>query len=85
MKALALGATAVGIGRPYLYSLTYGEEGCKALTGILKDELENSLRLCGITKVDELHPGLVNTSAIDHLVPESEGHSWIKWKPKAMI
>lgn len=27
LKAIALGATAVGIGRPFLYSLAYGEEG----------------------------------------------------------
>jgi len=32
LKALALGATAVGIGRPYLYSLTYGQEGIEHLT-----------------------------------------------------
>lgn len=32
LKALALGATAVGIGRPYLYSLTYGQEGVEHLT-----------------------------------------------------
>lgn len=29
VKALALGATAVGLGRPFLYGNgTYGEEGC---------------------------------------------------------
>jgi L-lactate dehydrogenase (cytochrome) len=32
LKAISLGATAVGIGRPYLYSLTYGEEGVEHLT-----------------------------------------------------
>lgn len=32
LKAIALGATAVGVGRPYLYSLTYGAEGVKHLT-----------------------------------------------------
>ncbi len=32
VKALALGATAVGIGRPYLYSLAYGAEGVEHLT-----------------------------------------------------
>lgn len=32
LKALALGATAVGIGRPYLYSLAYGQEGVQHLT-----------------------------------------------------
>ena len=32
LKAIALGATAVGIGRPYLYSLTYGEQGVEHMT-----------------------------------------------------
>jgi L-lactate dehydrogenase (cytochrome) len=32
LKALALGATAVGVGRPYLYSLAYGQEGVEHLT-----------------------------------------------------
>jgi L-lactate dehydrogenase (cytochrome) len=32
LKAISLGATAVGVGRPYLYSLTYGEEGVQHLT-----------------------------------------------------
>jgi isopentenyl diphosphate isomerase/L-lactate dehydrogenase-like FMN-dependent dehydrogenase len=32
MKALALGATSVGIGRPYIYALAYGEAGVQHLT-----------------------------------------------------
>ena len=32
LKALALGATAVGIGRPYLYALAYGSKGVEHLT-----------------------------------------------------
>lgn len=31
LKAIALGATAVGIGRPFLYSLAYGQEGAEHL------------------------------------------------------
>jgi L-lactate dehydrogenase (cytochrome) len=31
LKAIALGATAVGIGRPFLYSLTYSKEGVEHL------------------------------------------------------
>ncbi len=85
LKALSLGATAVGVGRPFLYSLTYGQEGVEHLISILKDELETTLRLLGITDVDRLHPGLVNTKAVDHLVSDSEDHSWIQWRPKAML
>ena len=32
LKALALGATAVGIGRPYLYALTHGQDSIEHLT-----------------------------------------------------
>lgn len=31
IKAIALGATAVGIGRPFLYSLVYGQQGAEHL------------------------------------------------------
>ncbi|KAF2475974.1 cytochrome b2 [Lindgomyces ingoldianus] len=85
LKAIALGATAVGIGRPYLYSLAYGEEGSEHLTQILKDELETSMRLCGITDIDQAHPGLVNTQDVDHLVATGVGHPYIQWRPKAKI
>ncbi|EGY16092.1 cytochrome b2 [Verticillium dahliae VdLs.17] len=72
LKAIALGATAVGIGRPTLYSLVYGQEGVEHLVQILKDELETSMRLCGITSLDEATPALVNTRDIDHLVAPVE-------------
>lgn len=85
LKALCLGATAVGIGRPFLYSLCYGQEGVEHMISILRDELETSLRLVGFTDVDRLHPGLVNTKDLDHLVPESEDHSWAGWRPRANL
>ncbi|KAF2112231.1 FMN-dependent dehydrogenase-domain-containing protein [Lophiotrema nucula] len=85
LKAIALGATAVGVGRPYLYSLTYGDGGVEHLTQILKDELETSMRLCGITDVDQAHPGLINTQDIDHMVAESVKHPYIQWRPRAKI
>jgi len=31
LKALCLGATAVGMGRPFLYSVNYGQEGVEHL------------------------------------------------------
>ncbi|CAG8193289.1 unnamed protein product [Penicillium nalgiovense] len=54
LKALALGATAVGIGRSYLYSLTYGQEGAEHLTQILKNELVSAMKLSGITHIDQV-------------------------------
>ncbi|KAK8056835.1 hypothetical protein PG993_002062 [Apiospora rasikravindrae] len=68
LKAIALGATAVGIGRPYLYSLVYGQEGAEHLTQILKDEIEVSMRLCGITDLSQAGPDLLNTADVDYLI-----------------
>jgi 4-hydroxymandelate oxidase len=48
VKALAFGATAVGIGRPVLWGLaTGGEEGVAHVLGLLRSELEAALALCG--------------------------------------
>ena len=52
---------------------------------VLKDEVETSMRLCGITDIDEAHPGLVNTQCVDHLVSAAVEHPYIQWKPKARI
>ncbi|KAF5586147.1 L-lactate dehydrogenase (cytochrome) [Fusarium subglutinans] len=68
LKAIALGATAVGIGRPFLYSLIHGQDGAEHLCHILKDELETSMRLSGITSLSEARPSLVNTFDIGHMV-----------------
>lgn len=64
IKCLALGATAVGIGRPCLYSMTagYGEEGVRHLINILKGELLVNMGLVGATSIDELVPSMINTA-----------------------
>lgn len=85
LKALALGATAVGIGRPYLYALSYGQEGVEHMTDILKDELVSALKLSGITDVDEAHPGMVNTARLEPLIRGEEHHQWIQWKPRSRL
>jgi L-lactate dehydrogenase (cytochrome) len=55
VKALALGATACMIGRPYLYGLAAGgEEGVtKALT-VLRNEIKRALMLLGCPDVKKL-------------------------------
>ncbi|KAK7413476.1 hypothetical protein QQX98_007624 [Neonectria punicea] len=75
LKAIALGATAVGIARPFLYSLVYGQKGVEHLSQLLKDELETSMRLAGITSLDQATPALVNTLDIDHMVPSGDAGS----------
>ncbi|WAO91430.1 Hypothetical protein NCS54_00890000 [Fusarium falciforme] len=82
-KALCLGAKGVGVGRGFLYALNYGQEGIEKYVQILKDELETTMRLCGVTHLSQVHPGLVNTLAIDHLVSDSDNHPYARWRPKA--
>ncbi len=48
-KALAVGATAVGIGRPYIWGLAaYGQEGVERVLEILRAELLLAMRGCGV-------------------------------------
>lgn len=52
LKALALGANAVLIGRPYIYGLAVGAaEGVAAVVNILKRELEQAMALTGRTTI----------------------------------
>ncbi len=60
LKALALGANAVSIGRPYLYGLASGGQvGVERALGLLKAELERSMGLLGCRTIAELGPGHV--------------------------
>ncbi|KAF9529723.1 FMN-dependent dehydrogenase-domain-containing protein [Crepidotus variabilis] len=65
LKAIALGATAVGIGRPFLYAFSsYGQEGVEKALTILRDELEMNMRLLGAQTLKDVGPDLVDTSNI---------------------
>ena len=74
LKALYPRATAVGIGRPFLYALNYGQRGVEHFIDVMRDELEVATRPVGVTDPAQCHPGLVGTLEIDHLVPSIEGH-----------
>jgi isopentenyl diphosphate isomerase/L-lactate dehydrogenase-like FMN-dependent dehydrogenase len=51
-KALALGARAVGIGRPYVWGLAaYGQDGVERVIDILRAELVLAMRNCGVPSV----------------------------------
>ena len=53
--ALALGAAAVGVGRPVLWGLAVdGENGVGRVLDILQSELELAMALCGCATRDEL-------------------------------
>ncbi len=55
VKALALGATACSIGRPYLYGLAAGgEAGVDRVLALLGEEFERSLALAGVNDIARL-------------------------------
>ena len=54
-KALALGADAVYIGRPYLWGLAaFGQEGVQAVIDLLRAELMMVMRQAGTTSIDKI-------------------------------
>lgn len=83
LKALCLGARAVGIGRSFLFAANYGQEGGEHLVGILREELESAMKLVGVRNLEEVHGGLVNTRMVDGLVSEGQEHEYVKWRPRA--
>lgn len=60
LVALALGATAVGIGRPALWGLAVaGEHGVGKVIDLLAGELELAMALSGVAKVGAIEAGLL--------------------------
>ena len=57
VKALAMGAKAVGIGRAYLFPLAAaGQKGVERMVELLKDEVVRDMRLMGAAKISDLSP-----------------------------
>jgi L-lactate dehydrogenase (cytochrome) len=60
LKALALGARACSIGRPYLYGLAAaGEAGVEHALRTLREELVLSMKLCGRTQIESVRSDLL--------------------------
>ncbi|XP_074007435.1 2-Hydroxyacid oxidase 2 isoform X2 [Numenius arquata] len=65
LKALALGAKCVFIGRPALWGLAYkGEEGLQDVLRILQDEFRLSMALAGCASISEIGRHLVQFSKL---------------------
>jgi isopentenyl diphosphate isomerase/L-lactate dehydrogenase-like FMN-dependent dehydrogenase len=61
LKALALGAAAVMVGRPTCWGLAAaGEEGVLGVLEILRAELENAMELAGVASASEISRALVS-------------------------
>ena len=60
LKALALGARAVLVGRPILWGLAVdGERGVRRVLDILREELDVAMALAGCCSVDEVDTDLI--------------------------
>ena len=60
LKALALGATAVGVARPYLWGMAcYGREGVARVLELLRTELALDMGMSGVARIADISPSLV--------------------------
>ena len=60
VKALALGADAVGVGRPYIWGLgAFGEAGVDRALEILQEELKAIMEFTGVAAVADIGPGYI--------------------------
>ncbi|KAH9905867.1 FMN-dependent dehydrogenase-domain-containing protein [Xylariomycetidae sp. FL2044] len=65
LKAVCLGARAVGVGRPFFHALAaYGARGVERCIDLLAEELILAMKLVGIISLDQARPELVNASRL---------------------
>lgn len=83
LKCLCLGATAVGLGRPFLYALNYGEQGVAHAVEMLRHELAAAMALVGITGLEQCEARFVWTGELDAMVARGEGHPYAVGKGRA--
>ena len=63
LKALALGARAVLVGRPQAWSLAAkGEAGVSQMLGFFREELENAMISCGCRNVGDITTDLLSNA-----------------------
>ncbi len=61
VKAVAMGATMVGVGRPYLWGLgAFGEAGVEKVVQILKAEVLAAMQQVGAVSLKDLNPGMIH-------------------------
>ncbi|KAJ7735386.1 FMN-dependent alpha-hydroxy acid dehydrogenase [Mycena maculata] len=61
---LALGARAVGLGRPPMFANIWGEAGVARMISLFGTEMATSMRLMGVENVNQLNTSYVNTNGI---------------------
>ncbi|KAJ0380813.1 hypothetical protein COL26b_001102 [Colletotrichum chrysophilum] len=87
VKALCLGAKAVGVGRAALFGLgAGGQAGVERTFEILKAETETCMRLLGAKNISELGPKFINTRQVERDIYDGESglenrvSLWVKSK-----
>jgi 4-hydroxymandelate oxidase len=64
LKALALGARAVLVGRPFLWGLAVdGEAGVRKVMELFRDDLAHTMALCGCPSTADIDRSLVAAAA----------------------
>ena len=71
LKAMALGATAVCIGRPYIWGLgADGQRGVESVLDLLQKELVTDMKLAGVPSLRDIPEGMVRRRAA--LLPKQQ-------------
>ena len=66
IKALALGAKGVFIGRAFLYGLgAMGEAGVAACLDIIRKELDMTMALCGLRDIRDVGRDILEPSSLE--------------------
>ena len=70
LKALCLGADAVGIGRPVLFSMSagFGHYGVRRMIQILRKEMQTNMAFLGARTLSDLKPEMVNTKRLERMM-----------------
>jgi L-lactate dehydrogenase (cytochrome) len=64
LKAVALGAKGVMIGRPWAFALAGGgEAGVRNQLAVFQQELRTAMALTGVTRIDQISPALIDRPA----------------------
>lgn len=60
LKAMAMGADATMVGRPWLYGLgAYGQDGVRLSLEMIEKELDLSMAFCGRTSIENVDEGIL--------------------------
>lgn len=65
LKALALGASGVFLGRPFNFAVAAGgQAGAAHAIGLLREEIDRDMALLGVRSLSELEPGMVRANPL---------------------